>query len=177
MKNPKPSYIAERRVWMSKHQKRFCRLTGYRPWWTPTRPMTIFYPLERSRWRFLNLDPGRQCPSNWLFNFLVALTTSILLAKSSFGAYFLFGTCYLLCLDCHSGRDVYARDERPVAGGNWRSFSAQSDWWKGIFRRAATTSVEVFGLNQNNEYHEPSLGISGEIFCWDRYWFWLRKRG
>jgi hypothetical protein len=34
--------------------------------------------------------------SNWLFNFLVALTTPILLAKSSFGAYFLFGGCSLL---------------------------------------------------------------------------------
>ncbi|KAJ5577484.1 uncharacterized protein N7459_006448 [Penicillium hispanicum] len=31
--------------------------------------------------------------SNWLANFLVALTTPILLAKSSFGAYFLFGGC------------------------------------------------------------------------------------
>ena len=29
-------------------------------------------------------------------NFLVALTTPILLAKSSFGAYFLFGGCTLL---------------------------------------------------------------------------------
>ncbi|KAJ5364869.1 uncharacterized protein N7496_010582 [Penicillium cataractarum] len=34
--------------------------------------------------------------SNWLFNFLVALTTPILLSKSSFGAYFLFGGCSLL---------------------------------------------------------------------------------
>lgn len=34
--------------------------------------------------------------SNWVFNFLVALTTPILLAKSSFGAYFLFGGCCLL---------------------------------------------------------------------------------
>ncbi|KAJ5302493.1 hypothetical protein N7476_009292 [Penicillium atrosanguineum] len=31
--------------------------------------------------------------SNWIANFLVALTTPILLAKSSFGAYFLFGGC------------------------------------------------------------------------------------
>ncbi|KAJ5466646.1 hypothetical protein N7539_009375 [Penicillium diatomitis] len=34
--------------------------------------------------------------SNWIFNFLVALTTPILLAKSSFGAYFLFGGCCFL---------------------------------------------------------------------------------
>lgn len=34
--------------------------------------------------------------SNWLANFLVALTTPILLAKSSFGAYFLFGGCSIL---------------------------------------------------------------------------------
>lgn len=31
--------------------------------------------------------------SNWVFNFTVALTTPVLLAKSSFGAYFLFGGC------------------------------------------------------------------------------------
>lgn len=34
--------------------------------------------------------------SNWLANFLVALTTPILLSKSSFGAYFLFGGCSVL---------------------------------------------------------------------------------
>lgn len=34
--------------------------------------------------------------SNWAANFLVALTTPILLARSSFGAYFLFGGCSLL---------------------------------------------------------------------------------
>ena len=34
--------------------------------------------------------------SNWVANFLVALTTPILLAKSSYGAYFLFGGCTLL---------------------------------------------------------------------------------
>ncbi|GIC94252.1 putative MFS sugar transporter [Aspergillus udagawae] len=34
--------------------------------------------------------------SNWVTNFLVALTTPILLSKSSFGAYFLFGGCTLL---------------------------------------------------------------------------------
>lgn len=36
------------------------------------------------------------CGSNWVTNFLVALTTPVLLAKSSFGAYFLFGGCTLL---------------------------------------------------------------------------------
>lgn len=34
--------------------------------------------------------------SNWVANFLVALTTPILLARSSFAAYFLFGGCALL---------------------------------------------------------------------------------
>lgn len=34
--------------------------------------------------------------SNWVANFLVALATPILLAKSSFAAYFLFGGCALL---------------------------------------------------------------------------------
>ncbi|KUL88895.1 hypothetical protein ZTR_03518 [Talaromyces verruculosus] len=34
--------------------------------------------------------------SNWSANFLVALTTPILLANSSYGAYFLFGGCSLL---------------------------------------------------------------------------------
>ncbi|KAF9886651.1 hypothetical protein FE257_011291 [Aspergillus nanangensis] len=34
--------------------------------------------------------------SNWLTNFLVALTTPILLSKSSFGAYFLFAGCTLI---------------------------------------------------------------------------------
>ncbi|KAL9107076.1 MAG: hypothetical protein Q9187_008476, partial [Circinaria calcarea] len=34
--------------------------------------------------------------SNWMTNFLVALATPILLAKSSFGVYFLFGGCTLV---------------------------------------------------------------------------------
>ncbi|KAJ5951138.1 Major facilitator superfamily domain general substrate transporter [Penicillium vulpinum] len=34
--------------------------------------------------------------SNWVCNFLVALTTPVLLAKSSFGAYFLFGGCCMI---------------------------------------------------------------------------------
>jgi Sugar (and other) transporter len=34
--------------------------------------------------------------SNWSANFLVGLTTPILLAKTSFGAYFLFGGCSLV---------------------------------------------------------------------------------
>jgi sugar porter (SP) family MFS transporter len=34
--------------------------------------------------------------SNWITNFLVALTTPILLSKSSYGAYFLWGGCMLL---------------------------------------------------------------------------------
>ena len=34
--------------------------------------------------------------SNWVTNFLVALTTPILLDRSRFGAYFLFGGCTLL---------------------------------------------------------------------------------
>lgn len=34
--------------------------------------------------------------ANWVANFLVALTTPILLAKSSFGAYFLFGGCAIV---------------------------------------------------------------------------------
>lgn len=34
--------------------------------------------------------------SNWAANFLVALTTPILLSKSSYGAYFLFGGCSIL---------------------------------------------------------------------------------
>jgi DNA-directed RNA polymerase III subunit RPC2 len=46
---------------------------------------------QRTRASATNLAHG----SNWLTNFLVALTTPILLAKSSFGAYFLFGGCTL----------------------------------------------------------------------------------
>lgn len=34
--------------------------------------------------------------SNWACNFLVALVTPILLSRSSFGAYFLFGGCNLV---------------------------------------------------------------------------------
>lgn len=34
--------------------------------------------------------------SNWIANFLVALTTPILLTKSSSGAYFLFGGCSII---------------------------------------------------------------------------------
>lgn len=47
---------------------------------------------QRTRASATNLAHG----SNWLANFLVALTTPILLAKSSYGAYFLFGGCTLL---------------------------------------------------------------------------------
>lgn len=47
---------------------------------------------QRTRASATNLAHG----SNWATNFLVALTTPILLAKSSFGAYFLFGGCTLL---------------------------------------------------------------------------------
>ena len=47
---------------------------------------------QRTRASATNLAHG----SNWLSNFLVALTTPILLAKSSYGAYFLFGGCTLL---------------------------------------------------------------------------------
>ena len=47
---------------------------------------------QRTRASATNLAYG----SNWLANFLVALTTPILLAKSSFGAYFLFAGCTLL---------------------------------------------------------------------------------
>ena len=46
---------------------------------------------QRTRASATNLAHG----SNWLTNFLVALTTPILLAKSSYGAYFLFGGCTL----------------------------------------------------------------------------------
>jgi sugar porter (SP) family MFS transporter len=35
---------------------------------------------------------------NWLANWIVAFTTPILLSKSSFGVYFFFGFCSLLCL-------------------------------------------------------------------------------
>ena len=47
---------------------------------------------QRTRASATNLAHG----SNWLANFLVALTTPILLARSSYGAYFLFGGCTLL---------------------------------------------------------------------------------
>ena len=46
---------------------------------------------QRTRASATNLAHG----SNWMTNFLVALTTPILLAKSSYGAYFLFGGCSL----------------------------------------------------------------------------------
>ncbi|KAK0630320.1 putative transporter [Bombardia bombarda] len=44
---------------------------------------------QRTRASATNIAHG----SNWLSNFLVALVTPTLLAKSSFGAYFLFGGC------------------------------------------------------------------------------------
>ena len=47
---------------------------------------------QRTRASATNLAHG----SNWVTNFLVALTTPILLARSSFAAYFLFGGCTLL---------------------------------------------------------------------------------
>lgn len=47
---------------------------------------------QRTRASATNLAHG----SNWVCNFLVALTTPILLSASSFGAYFLFGGCTLL---------------------------------------------------------------------------------
>ena len=47
---------------------------------------------QRTRASATNLAHG----GNWVTNFLVALTTPVLLAKSSFGAYSLFGGCTLL---------------------------------------------------------------------------------
>ncbi|KAF2638391.1 putative MFS sugar transporter [Massarina eburnea CBS 473.64] len=47
---------------------------------------------QRSRASATSLAHG----SNWITNFLVALTTPILLDRSAFGAYFLFGGCTLL---------------------------------------------------------------------------------
>ncbi len=47
---------------------------------------------QRTRASATNLAHG----SNWLANFLVAFTTPILLARSSYGVYFLFGGCTLL---------------------------------------------------------------------------------
>ena len=47
---------------------------------------------QRTRASATNLAHG----SNWLANFLVAFSTPILLARSSYGAYFLFGGCTLL---------------------------------------------------------------------------------
>lgn len=47
---------------------------------------------QRTRASAANLAYG----SNWLANFLVALTTPILLARFSYAAYFLFGGCTLL---------------------------------------------------------------------------------
>lgn len=47
---------------------------------------------QRTRASATNLAHG----GNWVTNFLVTLTTPVLLAKSSFGAYFLFGGCTLL---------------------------------------------------------------------------------
>ncbi|PWY86877.1 beta and beta-prime subunits of DNA dependent RNA-polymerase [Aspergillus heteromorphus CBS 117.55] len=48
--------------------------------------------------------------SNWTTNFLVALTTPVLLSKSSFGAYFLFGGCLMP-----------PRRRAPVSAANLRS--------------------------------------------------------
>ena len=46
---------------------------------------------QRTRASATNIAYG----SNWVANFLVALTTPILLARTSYGAYFLFGGCAL----------------------------------------------------------------------------------
>ena len=58
---------------------------GIKTWVAESQP-------QRSRSSATNLAYG----SNWLTNFLVALTTPVLLDKSSFGAYFLFGGCTLV---------------------------------------------------------------------------------
>lgn len=55
---------------------------GIKTWVAESQP-------QRSRSSATNLAYG----SNWLTNFLVALTTPVLLDRSSFGAYFLFGGC------------------------------------------------------------------------------------
>ncbi|KAL8825940.1 MAG: hypothetical protein Q9191_004106 [Dirinaria sp. TL-2023a] len=47
---------------------------------------------QRTRASATNLAHG----SNWVTNFLVALTTPIMLANSTYGAYFLFGGCTLI---------------------------------------------------------------------------------
>ncbi|KAF2447908.1 MFS general substrate transporter [Karstenula rhodostoma CBS 690.94] len=58
---------------------------GIKTWVAESQP-------QRSRSSATNLAYG----SNWLTNFLVALTTPVLLDRSSFGAYFLFGGCTLI---------------------------------------------------------------------------------
>ena len=65
----------------------FCisRAVGIKIYVTESQP-------QRTRASATNLAHG----SNWLAKFLVALTTPILLAKSSYGACFLFGGCTLL---------------------------------------------------------------------------------
>lgn len=55
---------------------------GIKSWVAESQP-------QRSRSSATNLAYG----CNWLANFLVALTTPVLLDRSSFGAYFLFGGC------------------------------------------------------------------------------------
>ena len=47
---------------------------------------------QRTRASATSLAQG----SNWIANFLVALTTPVLLSRSSFGAYFLFGGCTII---------------------------------------------------------------------------------
>ena len=74
--------------------------------------------------------------SNWVMNFFVALTTPILLAKSSFGAYFLFGGCSLvtaivcaLCMPETKGKSLDEIEEAfrsrrtTGSGGFARAFS------------------------------------------------------
>ncbi|MCJ1477007.1 hypothetical protein MMC13_005678 [Lambiella insularis] len=61
-------------------------------WAVGIKPYAAEIQPQRTRASATSLAHG----SNWVTNFLVALATPILLAKSSFGAYFLFGGCTLV---------------------------------------------------------------------------------
>ncbi|PVH95298.1 putative MFS sugar transporter [Periconia macrospinosa] len=59
--------------------------------------------------------------SNWVANFLVALTTPVLLERSSFGAYFLFGGCtFATVIVCFLWMEETKGKSLDDAGGNTR---------------------------------------------------------
>ena len=99
---------------------------------------------QRTRASATNLAHG----SNWLANFLIAFTTPVLLAKSTYGVYFLFGGCALLTsgvcfvfMPETKGKSLIEIEEAFRVRSN--AFSARPTTSSGGFSRPSQITTEM----------------------------------